>query len=306
MFGMGHEFSYLECDACGSLSCIDVPDNFAPFYPSTYYSFQLATGERQSKRTGLKVWISRRRNEAQIFSTDGLWGLLARWMPRPDLSLAPREIAFFPERNFRCRVLDVGCGDGSWLWRLARAGFRNLTGIDPFMAVEHDEGVRLRRCTLDALSEDPFDVIRFNHSLEHVPDPLASLRAATARLSERGVLIVGTPVAECWLWRTHGVHWVELDAPRHLAIPSVRALTAACERLGLELQSLSWEEDPFGLWATELYLRGMTLVDPKTSRQRDPEDTFSPDQCAGFERRAAELNATGDAGRARFVFRRAA
>jgi 2-polyprenyl-3-methyl-5-hydroxy-6-metoxy-1,4-benzoquinol methylase len=36
----------------------------------------------------------------------------------------------------RTRILDVGCGSGSLLQRLARAGFQDLTGADPFIKTD--------------------------------------------------------------------------------------------------------------------------------------------------------------------------
>lgn len=45
------------------------------------------------------------------------------------------------------RILDVGCGGGGLLDRLARVGFNNLSGADPFIAAggEAPRGVPLMK-----------------------------------------------------------------------------------------------------------------------------------------------------------------
>ena len=39
MFGLRESFRYLECAACGCVQLLEVPDDFATYYPPTYYSF---------------------------------------------------------------------------------------------------------------------------------------------------------------------------------------------------------------------------------------------------------------------------
>jgi 2-polyprenyl-3-methyl-5-hydroxy-6-metoxy-1,4-benzoquinol methylase len=73
--------------------------------------------------------------------------------------------------------LDVGCGGGALLDRLARVGFNKLSGADPFIAADAETplGVPLMKRYLSEVTGE-FDLIMFNHSLEHVPDPVATLK----------------------------------------------------------------------------------------------------------------------------------
>jgi hypothetical protein len=69
---------------------------------------------------------------------------------------------------------------------LRYCGFTDSTGIDPYAPEHLASGVKILRKTLEELGvDDKFDVIIFNHSLEHVPDQLASESNGTdgARLS---------------------------------------------------------------------------------------------------------------------------
>src|ERR1019366_7234992 len=50
MFGTREEFTYAECADCGTLELLEVPENMAPYYAGSYYSFQsvgpLTRGDR--------------------------------------------------------------------------------------------------------------------------------------------------------------------------------------------------------------------------------------------------------------------
>ena len=303
MFGFNESFEYFECARCGSLSQSSIPADLGRYYPQHYYSFHTTPEEFDGNRTSrLRQWALRKRNAAQLFGGTGFWGWVARWRPRPDLVLAPRDISLFPRPDLGCRILDVGCGDAYWLRRLKRAGFNRLVGIDPFLRVDGDATITLRRCTIEDIQDDGFDVIRFYHSLEHVDSPLSALTSASRLLAPNGVLVISVPVAESWLWKTFGVCWVELDAPRHVTIPSRKALVHACEAVGLVPMSTRDEEEPFEIWATELYARGISLIDPQTKQMRTPETYFSRSERERHATLAGELNSRGAAGRAQFIF----
>ena len=101
------------------------------------------------------------------------------------------------------RVLDVGCGTGYLLERLAGRGFCGV-GIDLSpRSVEHAQE-RLRaigaddrlRAEVGSAYEPPegeFDLITLTDVLEHLEDPRACLRALRARLAPDGLIVVSTP-----------------------------------------------------------------------------------------------------------------
>jgi 2-polyprenyl-6-hydroxyphenyl methylase/3-demethylubiquinone-9 3-methyltransferase len=101
------------------------------------------------------------------------------------------------------RALDVGCGTGFLLERLAERGYSGV-GVDLSpRSVEHARE-RLReigaegRLTAQVGSayeppEGPFDLIALTDVLEHLEDPRACLRALRARLAPDGLIVVSTP-----------------------------------------------------------------------------------------------------------------
>src|SRR5439155_1631346 len=101
------------------------------------------------------------------------------------------------------RVLDVGCGTGYLLERLAGRGFSGV-GVDLSpRSVEHARE-RLRAVGADGRlraevgsaydpPEGPFDLITLTDVLEHLEDPRACLRGLRARLAPDGLIVVSTP-----------------------------------------------------------------------------------------------------------------
>jgi 2-polyprenyl-3-methyl-5-hydroxy-6-metoxy-1,4-benzoquinol methylase len=119
------------------------------------------------------------------------------------------------------RLLDFGCGSGSFLLRMKAQGWKVL-GLDA-----SEELVQHLRDDLDLpalagtlphpeLPDESFDVITMWHALEHVHEPLDALRAAYRLLVPGGKLIVASPNIDCLPFRWFGQAWIGLDLPRHL------------------------------------------------------------------------------------------
>lgn len=139
------------------------------------------------------------------------------------------------------KVLEVGCGAGELLAHFAEQGWETY-GIDPSAAATAaaaDRGANVHTGTLD---DQPwpggFQVIVFQHSLEHIPDPVAAVRAAGGLLAPGGRLIVDVPNWMSWQRRLFRNRWFVLDLPRHLQHFSPRALTVLARKLGLEPRSV--------------------------------------------------------------------
>ena len=257
-FGIAGEFTYATCAGCGSLQLLDPPDDLAPYYPPDYYS--LGPGEA----TGL---AARAKSGAARYLVTGR-GLLGRAVARLARPRTPTMATWLSRigATRATRILDVGCGWGALLRTLDAAGYERLMGVDPFLAEPGRVGrVELRRCTLEALAESAdaprFDLVMIHHALEHVPDPRATLSAARRVLSVGGHCLVRVPIVPSRAFERYGEHWVQLDAPRHLIIPSERAMTALAASVGLTLVESAHDSEQIQIWGSELYERGMTLTE---------------------------------------------
>jgi 2-polyprenyl-3-methyl-5-hydroxy-6-metoxy-1,4-benzoquinol methylase len=120
------------------------------------------------------------------------------------------------------RILDIGCGIGNLLNVAKEVGFM-CTGVEPsatarcilnqngHIAYEQIGDLKEMKAT-----DNYFDVIIFNQSLEHMADPLQSLIAIRPLLKPDGLLIVSVPNYACNERRVFREYWRHLDIPRHL------------------------------------------------------------------------------------------
>ncbi|MCE2902010.1 MAG: class I SAM-dependent methyltransferase [Gemmatimonas sp.] len=136
------------------------------------------------------------------------------------------------------RILDAGCGSGGNLALLARFG--TVYGF------EYDAEARAVAASLGigtiapgALPDDvpfpgtPFDVIGLFDVLEHLPQPVESLRALAARLAPGGALILTVPALP-WLWGPHDV------VHNHFRRYTAATLRAHVAEAGLRVERLTY------------------------------------------------------------------
>jgi SAM-dependent methyltransferase len=178
------------------------------------------------------------------------------------------------------RALEIGCGDGWMLASLRDIGWRVLgteRSAESAQFAVHQQGLAVIVGELGALKPAPaFDLIFMHHVLEHLPDPMTTLRQCVALLKPGGTLIVAVPNFASWQFRVSRQGWFHLDVPRHLVHFSPQSLTDAMQRAGLRVESVrfvSFDQDPFG-WMVSLLNR---LGFPQTrwlhwlgGREREP------------------------------------
>jgi len=103
------------------------------------------------------------------------------------------------------RLLDAGCGDGYWLWRLGQQPGLALEGVDynPLRvarAARNAPHAQIHLADLNQLTEKkPYDVILSSQVIEHVEDDVGLLRRLRALLQPDGTLILGTTNEGSWL-----------------------------------------------------------------------------------------------------------
>lgn len=159
---------------------------------------------------------------------------------------------FFLTKGKPVRVLEVGCGAGSRLEGLKAIG-HDVTGQD-FVPAAADAAakrgihVHVGDLATVGLAHESFDVIALHHVLEHVPDPVATLRACYALLRPGGRLVSIHPNGDSRLHRRFGKDWVGLDAPRHLHAFSPASSRSAARQAGFGKASVATTTLRHGLW----------------------------------------------------------
>jgi len=304
MFGITKEFDYSVCAGCGSLAQMSIPADLTPYYPTDYYSVDLDP-ERALGAPGVRQF-------ARLVVGSVLWGrgvvsgtattVIPRRQLRTLVSVLRSIRVAGLTNGKKTRILDVGCGSGMLVFALGLAGMKDVTGVDPFMSAERDlsTGGILRRQDLSQL-EERYDLIMFHHSFEHVPDPETSLREALRHLRPGGRVLIRMPTPSSVAFETYGAAWVQLDAPRHLVLFSRQGLGSLCQRVGAAVVSVEDDSTGFQFWGSEQYLRGIPLMDGRSTMVAPKDSPFSTSQLQGWEKQAVELNRAGRGDQASWV-----
>jgi SAM-dependent methyltransferase len=174
----GERFDVQRCSQCGVGQTTPFPDDLQPYYASYH-------GDRH--------------------------GLTGQYRVRRRLRLVQHFVSSCSEN----RLLDVGCGDGSFMLAAQRSGWR-VCGTELKREPPCALGLDVRSEIGQFNADQPFDCVTLWHSLEHLTDPRKVLAQTHDLLRPQGVLLVSVPDNAGWQARFYGRHWMHLDVPRHL------------------------------------------------------------------------------------------
>lgn len=134
-------------------------------------------------------------------------------------------------------LLDVGCGNGTFLMGMRKRGWLAFgTEIAPVGHMRQcaSEFIRMGDFRKSDFPGNSFDVITMWHSLEHVDDPLGYFVEAGRVLKDGGILAVEIPNFRSWQARIFGKNWFHLDVPRHLFHFSPKSAGILFQKAGFE------------------------------------------------------------------------
>ncbi len=279
MLGLAGEFTYATCSDCGSIQLLTIPQDLSPYYPSDYYSLG-----RLQPSGGLRNFLKKLRMHAFLATGYSLF--------------SPRFGGYWLKKlnpQFTDRIADVGCGNGQLLYELHVAGFKELHGFDPYLEKQEQLAPGLTLWKQDLGQTDlKFDLLMLHHSFEHLADPESVLSTCFERLNPGGRLLVRCPVADAAVWKEKQALWVQLDAPRHLSIPSIQGFERAAKRCGFEVNEILFDSTAFQFWGTGLYEHGERLDRSKI------DSYFSSQQLEEWENQAIQYNQEGKGDQACF------
>jgi ubiquinone/menaquinone biosynthesis C-methylase UbiE len=138
------------------------------------------------------------------------------------------------------KLLDVGCGDGTFL-NLMRVRGWDVDGIDfdaaAIQTAKKKHNLTLRHGDLRAakLSEATFDAVTMSHVVEHLTDPIGLLREIHRLLKPGGQLVMTTPNTSGVGHQKFGASWFGVDAPRHLHLFNKSNLSEVARRAGFQI-----------------------------------------------------------------------
>ncbi|MEE8395218.1 MAG: class I SAM-dependent methyltransferase [bacterium] len=135
-------------------------------------------------------------------------------------------------------LLDMGCSQGELLQAAKEADGWEAVGIDlssPHLDYAASQGLSVARGTLEQQSypEGRFDVVTASSILEHLRDPVASLREIGRILKPGGIVALVMPCLTHPTARLAGGGWHHINPPNHLWYFSPQTLAALLQKAGL-------------------------------------------------------------------------
>jgi SAM-dependent methyltransferase len=140
------------------------------------------------------------------------------------------------------RVLDVGCGFGETLAYLVSRGCEAY-GVEldgNVRRIADNFGLKIHIGPFDPALYPPgsFDYVTLQQVIEHVDDPVGTLRGVAAVLRPGGHAVLSTPNAGGWGARLFGRRWINWHVPYHRHVFSPVSLQAAARAAGFDVVSV--------------------------------------------------------------------
>ncbi len=159
------------------------------------------------------------------------------------------------------RILDIGCGNGRWLSALRKLGWQT-SGVEKNRGAS---GYARDKLHLDVRTGDlldyryrdkSFDVVTMWHSLEHLYDPLRTLKEIGRILNNNGLLVIAVPNIDCFIARVFKTYWYGLQLPIHLIAFTPESITKMLKSAGFDVKKIFYDRRGATLKLSLLNLRG--------------------------------------------------
>lgn len=284
MFGFKDQFIYFQCSQCDCLQITEIPNNMSKYYPENYYSFR--TPSYENINNPIKKLAIELRDYFAVFNKGIIGRLLYTVAPNAKLRTL---LQVRPAIN--SSILDVGCGSGALLYSLKELGFTNLLGIDPYIEsdIVFKNGLKIKKQSIHDL-DSTWDLIMFHHSFEHIMSPIEVLQSVSKLLNKNGTCLISIPTVSSYAWEYYNIYWVQLDAPRHFFLHSVKSMEILAEKSNLEIEQIVYNSTDFQFWGSEQYLKGIPLSSDKSYSVNPSNSIFSPKKIKEFKLKAKQLN----------------
>lgn len=245
-------YSLIACARCGlqRLDPIPSPEDLAALYDPQYSPYGQSLNDAGTMSRRLKMAVGRIASSTSRDAVAGIPAKVAGVVVRTAELLAghvlPLTTRFPLSLAQDAPMIDFGAGAGGWVRSMRKAGYRKVWAYDiPHAGLDsmEAEGVPVLRAP-GPLPERSFACVRLEHSLEHVPDPVAVLKEVARSLLPGGSAVIALPNVGSRTARAMGDRWPALTVPHHLSHFTERSLRLLAGRAGLDLV----EVQPIPYW----------------------------------------------------------
>lgn len=291
MYGIGDVFSYVQCEGCKTLQIEQIPKDLGPYYQSSYYSFTPVKEDGFVRRI-----INRALGIRERGYIENSWyrGLFEAFIPPVEHTKLVLDALAYAKVSATSKILDVGCGNGTVLHRLKEGGYKNISGIDPYISQDilYKNGLRIAKKNISEL-EEKFDLITFHHSFEHVVDPVKTLQDAKQCLTPGGKILLRVPTVSSEAWDLYHTDWFQLDAPRHLYLFSRDSIKLLAAKSDLKFVGTYDDSSAGQFLASEQYRQGIALNAENSYLTSPKKSIFTSEQIEAFRLKAQAVNKAG-------------
>lgn len=253
-FGAPGDFKIVQCEECGLIFVNPQPESamLKKYYPEVYYAPKPSHYRQYS-------WLRRKVLE-EYFG----YGLRSN-LPK-SLRFLRKTILLQFKAKYRHsipfsnggRLLDIGCGNGTELYRLKAMGW-NVYGVEiDDRASEMARSKGLQVFTGDIFGANYpdhfFHVVRMKFVLEHLPNPKETLIEIKRILAPQGRIYISIQNARSLNYWLFGARWFSLDVPRHLFSFTPRTIQRLLSSLGLKVKTIRFDSGTRTFLASLQYL----------------------------------------------------
>lgn len=254
MFGSRETFTSVKCESCGLIYLNPRPSvrSLGAYYPEAeYYSYlphiALNKGFKFSLESYLKNKAYNRRN-----LTGKIMRRILKWKGNYLWSIAASRLP-------GAKILDVGCGTGDNLLFFKRFGWVTA-GVEisaKACCIGNQRKLNIFCGPFEkaGFSDNSFDFILLNHTLEHLTNPLISLFEVKRILKSNGTVMISLPNHSSIQAKIFDKFYWQIDSPRHLFSFTPRTFEKMVKKVKLEIKAFGSHSTGRGIiWSFQYYL----------------------------------------------------
>jgi 2-polyprenyl-3-methyl-5-hydroxy-6-metoxy-1,4-benzoquinol methylase len=284
----GEKFEYFKCPKCGCFQITEIPENLDSYYRS------YGPLKKNNINNGKIATFFRKRLFANITRNHfNLTKYIINYLS--EISKAewiPAEWILPKLAKYNSKILDLGCGSGELIKKMAQSGFSNIIGADP--NIEKDSTYHYGKIALSLYKKSveqlngKFDLIMLHHVLEHLPNQAETIQSLAKLMNKDSTLVIALPIIESEIWETYKLDSFQLrDVPRHLFLHSKDSLKFLFESNGLKITAIRFSAAPFVLMESERI---------KRKECYNPNFKFTKQEIKAYQRKAKQLQKKGQSG----------
>lgn len=140
------------------------------------------------------------------------------------------------------KLLDVGCGTGSFIEACVDRGQKNCYGLDVYdqlvdtlSQIIPQNHIYSVNSFYDANLPLDFEVITMWGVLEHLTNPIEALQKAQECIKDGGLIIALVPNLNSRAFKILGVNTPTLNPRQHISFPTRQSMEYMCQKLGLKI-----------------------------------------------------------------------